>query len=158
MQLLFYMLENVQKAEVNITSYADREKKNTEKEFVNAPEKGTYVIVRGNYKGRQGGDGSDGSNPEEEVQGAVAYTIHLGDFSTTGSVDNFTVRRNTKYKYNITVNGVNSIIVEAKTGNEKQPGAEGDIMKTTNNVYYLDAHFETVMLKLDKNKFETYSF
>ena len=154
----FYMLENVQKAEVNITSYADREKKNTEKEFLNAPEKGTYVIVRGNYKGRQGGDGSDGSNPEEEVQGAVAYTIHLGDFSTTGSVDNFTVRRNTKYKYNITVNGVNSIIVEAKTGNEKQPGAEGDIMKTTNNVYYLDAHFETVMLKLDKNKFETYSF
>lgn len=138
----FYMLENVQKAEVNITSYADREKKNTEKEFLNAPEKGTYVIVRGNYKGRQGGDGSDGSNPEEEVQGAVAYTIHLGDFSTTGSVDNFTVRRNTKYKYNITVNGVNSIIVEAKTGNEKQPGAEGDIMKTTNNVYYLDAHLK----------------
>lgn len=156
----FYMLENVQPAKSAITTYAEREQRvsASDRTFKNAPDRGTYVIVRGNYKGIRGGDGTDAA---DEVQGAVAYTIHLGDCSTkseTGSMDNFSVRRNSKYYYSITVTGVNSIIVEATTDDEKQPGAEGDIMKSTNNVYNLDAHFETVMLKLDKNKFETYSF
>lgn len=154
----FYMLENVQLAKNVITTYADREKRvnASDRTFMNAPDKGTYVIVRGNYRGVRGGEGA---NAADEVQGAVAYTIHLGDFSSdTGSMDNFSVRRNSKYYYSITVTGVNSIIVEATTDDEKQPGAEGDIMKSTNNVYNLDAHFETVMLKLDKKRFETYSF
>lgn len=154
----FYMLENVQLAKNVITTYADREKRvnASDRTFMNAPDKGTYVIVRGNYRGVRGGEGA---NAADEVQGAVAYTIHLGDCSSdTGSMDNFSVRRNSKYYYSITVTGVNSIIVEATTDDEKQPGAEGDIMKSTNNVYNLDAHFETVMLKLDKKRFETYSF
>lgn len=156
----FYMLENVQPAKNEIKEYVERERRvsTSDRTFKNAPDKGTYVIVRGNYKGVRGGNGTDAT---EQVQGAVAYTIHLGDCSTsstTGSMDNFSVRRNSKYYYSITVNGVNSIIVEATTDVENQPGAEGDIMKSTNNVYNLDAHFETVMLKLDKNKFETYSF
>lgn len=154
----FYMLENVQPAKNKITTYPEREKRvdTSDRTFKNAPDKGTYVIVRGYYKGVRGGESTDAT---DEVQGAVAYTIHLGDCSlNTGSMDNFSVRRNSKYYYSITVNGVNSIIVEATTDDENQPGAEGDIMKSTNNVYNLDAHFETVMLKLDKNKFETYSF
>lgn len=153
----FYMLENVQSAKNKITTYKEREERvsTSNRTFKNAPDKGTYVIVRGNYKGVRGGEGA---NATDEVQGAVAYTIHLGDCSTTGHNDNFSVRRNSKYYYSITVKGVNSIIVEATTDAENQPGAEGDIMKSTNNVYNLDAHFETVMLKLDKNRFETYSF
>ena len=154
----FYMLENVQPAKNVITTYEEREKRvsTSDRTFMNAPNRGTYVIVRGNYRGVRGGEGTDAT---DEVQGAVAYTIHLGDCSSnTGSMDNFSVRRNSKYYYSITVTGVNSIIVEATTDDEKQPGAEGDIMKSTNNVYNLDAHFETVMLKLDKKKFETYSF
>lgn len=154
----FYMLENVQPAKNKITTYPEREKRvnASDRTFKNAPDMGTYVIVRGYYKGVRGGEGTDAT---DEVQGAVAYTIHLGDCSLqTGSMDNFSVRRNSKYYYSITVKGVNSIIVEATTDDENQPGAEGDIMKSTNNVYNLDAHFETVMLKLDRNKFETYSF
>lgn len=154
----FYMLENVQPAKNVITTYADREKRvnASDRTFINAPDKGTYVIVRGNYRGVRGGEGA---NAADEVQGAVAYTIHLGDCSSnTGSMDNFSVRRNSKYYYSITVTGVNSIIVEATTDEEGQPGAEGDIMKSTNNVYNLDAHFETVMLKLDKTSFSNYSF
>lgn len=156
----FYMLENVQPAKNVITTYEEREKRVSisDRTFKNAPDMGTYVIVRGNYKGVRGGDGTDAA---DEVQGAVAYTIHLGDCSIkseTGSMDNFSVRRNSKYYYSITVTGVNSIIVEATTDEEGQPGAEGDIMKSTNNVYNLDAHFETVMLKLDKTSFSNYSF
>lgn len=153
----FYMLENVQLAKNVITTYEEREKRvsTSDRTFKNAPNEGTYVIVRGNYRGVRGGEGKDAT---DEVQGAVAYTIHLGDCSATGRNDNFSVRRNSKYYYSITVAGVNSIIVEATTNIENQPGAEGDIMKSTNNVYNLDAHFETVMLKLDKKKFETYSF
>lgn len=156
----FYMLENVQTAKGEIKQYTDREKGDSRltenRKFTNAPDRGTYVVVKGTYSGKRGG--TDPSNQGDKVTGTVAYTIHLGDFSQTGSFDNFTVRRNAKYKYNITVNGVNSIIVEATTNVEGQSGAEGDIMKSTENVYNLDAHFETVMLTLSKNPIKDYSF
>lgn len=154
--ILFYMLENVQPAKEDITetsaSWSMREKRaavDNHDEFKYAPEMGTYVVVRGTYSGRRGGSES---NAEEQVTGNVVYTIHLGDFSSdTGSLNNYTVRRNTKYNYNVTVTGVNSIIVEATTAtfdNEPNPAAEGSIMTSRENVFALDAHFETVMLKL----------
>ena len=111
----FYMYESAQPNGIKIGDQRSREIHNlgyyTDEgkytEFLNAPENAAYVVISGIYSGPGKEEGST-------VSGKVSYTIHLGDFSTqSGSFDNFTVRRNTKYNYRVTVNGVNSIITEA---------------------------------------------
>lgn len=153
----FYMPENVQKAanKEGSWAYTDREKRvaydyNT---FANAPANATYVVVEGTYSG-PGKTGDEGT-----VTGTVKYTIHLGNFDTRedkgGSFDNFSVKRNTKYTYTVTVNGVNSIIVEATTNVEGQPGAEGYIIKPSPHVVVnLDSHYENVLLSFSKTNIE----
>ncbi|MCQ2116366.1 MAG: hypothetical protein MJZ07_09215, partial [Bacteroidales bacterium] len=121
----FYMPENIPtpKAGASINSYNDRDKctySGGARTFTNAPDDATYVVVTGSYEGPaiELDDASHTAtqNPasDKKVQGNVSYTIHLGNFSTTGtntlgSDDNFTVRRNAKYTYNVTVNGAKSI-------------------------------------------------
>ena len=144
---MFYMPENVQKAKQSLTNKAMREKRdeNNYDNFTYAPERGTYVVVHGKYEG-------PGEKSGETVAADVKYTIFLGDFSDKGSADNFTVRRNTKYTFNVTVNGVKNIIIEAKAEGEKQPNAEGDvIMADKENTVLLDAHFENRILKVKKS-------
>lgn len=153
----FYMPENVQKAanKEGSWAYTDREKRvaNDYNTFANAPANATYVVVEGTYSG-PGKTGDEGT-----VTGTVKYTIHLGNFDTRedkgGSFDNFSVKRNTKYTYTVTVNGVNSIIVEATTNVEGQPGAEGYIIKPSPHVVVnLDSHYENVLLSFSKTNIE----
>lgn len=148
-------LNNQRSREIHNLDYYTAEGSNTE--FLNAPENAAYVVISGIYSG-------PGKEAGSTVSGNVSYTIHLGDFSTqSGSFDNFTVRRNTKYNYRVTVNGVNSIITEATAGAVADypsidSGAEGDILKVnagTTNIT-VDSHYETVMVKMPKfspNKF-----
>lgn len=153
----FYMPENVQKAanKEGSWAYTDREKRVADdyNTFANAPANATYVVVEGTYSG-PGKTGDEGT-----VTGTVKYTIHLGNFDTRedkgGSFDNFSVKRNTKYTYTVTVNGVNSIIVEATTNVEGQPGAEGYIIKPSPHVVVnLDSHYENVLLSFSKTNIE----
>lgn len=161
----FYMYESAQPNGIKIGDQRSREIHNLDyythedssTEFLNAPENAAYVVISGIYNGPGKEEGST-------VSGKVSYTIHLGDFSTqSGSFDNFTVRRNTKYNYRVTVNGVNSIITEATAAAGADypsidSGAEGDILKVnagTTNIT-VDSHYETVMVKMPKfspNKF-----
>lgn len=148
----FYTQENVQKAKNVVSDFAGREKNTYDaadvKSFVNAPDNGTYVVVHGTY------DGPISATNATHVTGDVHYTIHLGDFSTaSGQQDNFTVRRNVKYNYKVTVNGVNSIFVEATTKNEDpNPGAEGTLSTKSENNVTVDAHYEQVLLQLSQIK------
>lgn len=154
----FYMPENVQIPAAKASwTYADRETRiegdyNT---FAYAPVNATYVVVEGTYSG-------PGENGNGTVTGNVKYTIHLGNFgdskSATGSFNNFTVTRNAKYTYTITVNGVNSIIAEAKRESDNQPGAEGQIIKPSPHVVVnLDAHYENVLLSFSASTIKEYS-
>lgn len=114
--------------------------------FKYAADDASYVVIKGMYEGPSEKAGTT-------VTGSVTYTIHLGDFSnTTGSLDNFSIRRNVKYNYTVTIEGVDKIIVEAMAENDDfQHGAEGDIIKKDESTTVkLDAHYETVMLKLSK--------
>ena len=152
----FYMPENVQKAaKEGSWAYTDREKRVADdyNTFAYAPANATYVVVEGTYSG-PGKTGDEGT-----VTGTVKYTIHLGNFDTRedkgGSFGNFSVKRNTKYTYTVTVNGVNSIIVEATTNVEGQPGAEGYIIKPSPHVVVnLDSHYENVLLSFSKTNIE----
>lgn len=155
----FYMPENICETEKQVINYQDRDKwengqQNShtlpnEKEWKYAPPTSTFVVISGTYSG----NANVNDNPAP-VTGNVDYTIHLGDFSVpptgSGSMGNFSVERNVSYTYNVTVKGVDNIIVEATTDKkEEQPGAEGDIYdnKTTVYNYNLDAHYEQVYLE-----------
>lgn len=156
----FYMPENVQaevakNADGGNMSYVDREKWTGDpgslpqnKKWTNAPKHSTFVVVSGVYTEM------NGTTPI--YTGNVNYTVHLGDFSTgkeaTGSYGNFSVERNYSYTYNMKVEGVKNIKVEAtKKEPEKQPGAEGSIYDAQKCVYnyLLDSHFEQGYMQYD---------
>lgn len=158
----FYMPENICMTK-DLDSYQDRDKwengqQNShtlpnKKVWTYAPPTSTFVVISGTYSGNATVNGN--SAP---VTGNVDYTIHLGDFSDSGSKGNFSVERNVSYTYNVTVKGVDNIIVEATTDkSEGQPGAEGDIYdnKTTVYNYNLDAHYEQVYLEYNLSEIAT---
>lgn len=159
----FYMPENICETETQVKNYQDRDKWGNgqqdshtlpnEKEWTYAPPTSTFVVISGTYSGNA--TVNDNSAP---VTGNVDYTIHLGDFSDSGSMGNFSVERNVSYTYNVTVKGVDKIIVEATADkSEEQPGAEGDIYdnKTTVYNYNLDAHYEQVYLEYNLSEIAT---
>lgn len=156
----FYLLENVQNAKNTATTQKDREKhvSASDQSFLNAPENGTYVVIKGIYNGPISALASDEISSEvssTQVSGEVSYTIHLGDFSTTaGGYDNYSVRRNTKYIYNVKITGVKSIYTEASVSSDDygkyDSGAEGTLINLsagTTNIT-VDSHFETIMVKM----------
>lgn len=162
----FYMPENICMTK-ELPSYQDRDKWTNGNEdsptspenkiWANAPQTSTFVVISGIYSGYADVNGDGYSNTP--VTGNVDYTIHLGDFSVSptgsGSMGNFSVERNVSYTYNVTVKGVNNIVVEATTDKkEQQPGAEGEIYdnETTVYNYNLDAHYEQVYLEYNLSK------
>lgn len=154
----FYMPENIPKAKENasIATYQDRDKwsgdkgsRPENKTWTNAPQNSTFVVISGTYS--QSGDTTDTTDKTDKnsYTGNVSYTIHLGDFSND-AWSNFNVERNCSYTYKMSVKGVDSIVVEAeKEGDERQPGAEGQIFTydASTYSYELDAHYEQVFLE-----------
>lgn len=114
--------------------------------FVFANDHSTYVQLRGtltytNEEGRQ-------------VIADVSYKIHLGntgndqtaDWANNESlVNNYETKRNTWYKYNVTITGVETLRVEVDVTegeeNEQRPGAEGDVIVTGESMVNLDSHY-----------------
>ncbi len=143
----YWQMENSFDVVSGLTKYTEREKRvsDSDRTFAFAPANSTYVVIYGEAVEKD-------ANGNTVKNAKVNYTIHLGDFSPSGSVGNFSVDRNTHYTYNVTVNGVDKIEVEAKRENgEYENGAEGTIidMTASKQVYNLDAHYETVLLQLD---------
>lgn len=142
----FYMPENVQEMK-NVSAYNDRDvwtgasgASAENKTWTNAPLNSTFVVISGTYEGTAQG---------QPVTANVEYTIHLGDFSGSGSMGNFSVERNYSYTYNVKVLGVDNIVVEAKKEGGDQQGAEGSVydQSSTEYSYNLDAHYEQVYLE-----------
>lgn len=136
-----YLPENLQDAVNNVTTQAEREddSQSIPKVFTNAPANGTYVMLKGKYE-------ETTSNSTKSAD--VTYYVHLGD--CTADVNNYDVERNCKYTYNITVAGVDKIIVEAKKeSGADQPGAEGVVLEygATGKNMTLDSHYEYMVMR-----------
>lgn len=136
-----YLPENLQDAVRNVTTQAEREddSQSIPKEFTNAPANGTYVMLKGKY---------EETTSSSTYSADVTYYVHLGD--CTKDVNNYDVERNCKYTYNITVAGVNKIIVEAKKeSGADQPGAEGVVLEygATGKNMTLDSHYEYMVMR-----------
>lgn len=138
-----YLPENLQDAIHDVTDQAKREDdtKSNPKEFTNAPKYGTYVVLKGKYE-----ETKDGSTKTADV----TYYVHLGDCSE--KTNDYNVERNCKYTFNITVAGVDKIIVEAKKEGNDQPGAEGVVLKygNTGKNLTLDSHYEYMVMRFYK--------
>ncbi len=149
----FYIPENVQALSNNVTDYHQRDKWNgyldgqdTKKKWTVAPPNSSFVVIAGQYV-------ETDETGAMVRQGKVSYTIHLGDFSNTGSLGDFSVKRNWRYTYEVTIQGVDKIVTEAEAepnepGAEKQPGAEGDIIgyENASTIFDLDCHYEQVFV------------
>lgn len=115
------LLTGIAYSEGSQEGYKLREKHDKEGHWENAPTLATYVEIKGTYTGK--GKGKD-------VTAKVTYFIHLGFSSKTAStyyVNDYYIKRNFKYIYNITVNGVDDIITEVNTlnGTANLNAAEG---------------------------------
>lgn len=85
----------------------------------------------------------------------VTWTIHLGYCDGANESEkskDFNCKRNSKYTYNITINGVDNIRLEAIKEGENQPGAEGIVNDLRTHVYALDSHYGVVNIKLTDNQ------
>lgn len=138
-----YLPENLQDAINYVTDQAKREDdtKSNPKEFTNAPKYGTYVVLKGKYE-----ETKNGSTQTADV----TYYVHLGDCSA--NYNDYNVERNCKYTFNITVKGVDNIIVEATKDENDQPGAEGVVLKygNTGKNLTLDSHYEYMVMRFFK--------
>lgn len=89
------------------------------------------------------------------------YIVHLGycegSDNMAKAVD-FNCRRNTKYVYNVTVNNVNDLMVEAQDKGEISPGAEGLITDITDDYYELDAHYGAFNINLTKTNLANFQY
>lgn len=140
-----YLPENLQDAVHNVTTQAEREddSQSIPKEFTNAPANGTYVVLKGKY---------EETTSSSTKSADVTYYVHLGDCSR--DKNNYDVERNCKYTYNITVAGVEKIIVEAKKeSGADQPGAEGVVLEygATGKNMTLDSHYEYMVMRFYQN-------
>ena len=140
-----YLPENLQDAVHNVTTQAAREddSQSITKVFTNAPANGTYVVLKGKY---------EETTSTSTKSADVTYYVHLGD--CTRDKNNYDVERNCKYTYNITVEGVKKIIVEAKKeSGADQPGAEGVVLEygATGKNMTLDSHYEYMVMRFYQN-------
>ena len=123
------------------------------RKFTYAPENSTFVEISGYLSYTR--TNSDGS--EDEIAGNVTYIIHLGEtglsdkWDDESSVNNYDVRRNVHYIYNMKITGISSFEVEVKEdGTERRPGAEGDLTISDNKQYNMDAHYGRILFELDR--------
>lgn len=169
----FYVPENIKQARQTCgTTYANRDLREKDANgenkvdesgnavFQYAPGNGTYVVLHGLYEGTgnttqtvtTGGTSNGDGTTNIGMRATVDYIIHLGDFST--SMDDFSNRRNVRYIYNVTVNGVDNIVVEVETEGEteNQPGAEGEVFFQDGTYFDIDCHNEAIVLTFTANE------
>ena len=115
-------------------------------DFTYAPANATYVEMSGtlSYK--------DGAN--YTVNADVTFTVHLG--YADGNANDYSTLRNTFYTYNVTLRGVDNIVVEVTNdGNqnpEPRPGYEGTVVFSREGMHQLDAHYDRELITLDRSK------
>ena len=143
----FYYPENLQGNVNGIDNWKERETNSYSsgnKLFTNAPDNAAYVEIIGDYV-----------DENNKVTANVSYTIHLGNFSDEDRLGDFNVIRNNHYYYDVTVNGVNDIIAEAKIEADN-PYAEGLVIKVGDSGEHLDvdAHYESRVMTFKKESLQ----
>lgn len=168
----FWQAEN--KHEGNCTKYSDRDAK-TEKDGITLftsltgdtwtpNNEASYVMVdctmdysKSLFVDQDGNKVDPGTPGGESVtrSGNATYFIHLGyimgDTPDEKSKD-FNCFRNVDYTYNVTVNGIDDIRVDAIADKEEFHGEEGLVVDLLDNAIDLDAHYAVFNIKLTEDE------
>ncbi len=170
----FYMYENLKKPKSlinkhNIEGYALREKENKGEDgrnasYIYAPDNATYVVITGELSYSFKEDFTDTQGNTQSItkwlMADVEYVVHLGHSGDT-NVDDYSTLRNHHYTYNVTIKGVNDLIVEVDNDNdpekddqdnEQRPGAEGEIVMSAQRVINVDGHYDRATIQLTENE------
>ncbi len=180
----FYMYENLKGPKLEIGEnggYALREKqvKNEKKDgdvvvpgqtvingnYEYAPELGTYVVFTGQLSYTHESTTEDGTKTYAEyVMADVEYSVHLGHNSDTDFNDYKTLR-NYHYTYNVTVTGVNDLLVEVEgvdgdetKKEEKRPGVEGEVVMSSAKLIEIDGHYDRALITFTPEEADTIYF
>ena len=160
---VFYMPENRKRYKDEITEtdnknkdYAMREKRDQTQvenpkpgqeyangEFTYADPNSTYLLLTG-YLSYTMADGT-------VVNTDARYIVHLGYVS--GNPNDYDTKRNGKYTYNITVTGVNDLILEVtnESDQERRPGYEGDVVYSGNEIFEFDSHYDCRLIHIHED-------
>ena len=104
-------------------------------------------------------------NPDGAIQtggatvnrtGEVTYIVHLGALNNV--YNDFNCFRNVNYTYNITVNGVNDIRVDAHATDETYHGEEGMVVDLDNATIDIDAHYAAFNIQLTPEELQQPNF
>lgn len=151
---VFYMSENRKPAKEEINDYALREKQEKDEKGLNgaylyADPRSTYVVIRGTYYEYD-------NEKKIKTSADVRYTIHLGYVNNVAS--DFNSERGKSYTYKVSIKNVENIKLEVESSQEgyggdfqeKQPGAEGDVVIADQSLL-LDAHYEVQSITFSKD-------
>lgn len=149
--IFFYPMENRKQPSANVAAYRDR------MDMANASS--AYVVIKGTYSGNADhykDFDKDNYTGKENAEAQVTYYIPLG--YVNGNLNDYNVRRNTKYIYSITVNGVDDIVLEVVSDEEKSSVEDGDVIYLNGGkVIDLDAHYASGILTFNKADLESKS-
>lgn len=153
----FLMMENRKKTITNTPpkSYDEREKMEniagSHKNFIHADPRSTYVVLKGTYKGKTTHkiDEND-TKDEKDVLAYTTYYIHLGDWRNK-DYGNFKIFRNNSYIYNVTILGVDDLLVEVLTKVQAW-GSDGEMYLSSSMAETFDAHYGTTVISFKKDE------
>lgn len=114
------------------------------------------IAYKGTIKVDGEGATDKGGNISVHRVGNADYIIHLGNIG--GIASDFNCYRNTRYTYNVTVNGVNDIRVDAYRTDELYPGEEGIVSDMDQITVELDSHYNTYNVQLTESELKQPNF
>ena len=157
----FYMLENRQVPKQDVSNYYMREKQVKEDDteypgykknglWENANDNSTYVRFDMVLTLTTEGIDALGQSVGHALTTDAVFTVHLGNFTSSAStssssLNDYNTLRSHSYTYDITINNSKSIYTEVMSDGrdqEDQPGQEGFLLLTNDEIINCDAHYE----------------
>lgn len=87
--------------------------------------------------------------------GRVTYRIYLGYTAENDPTNDYDIERNVHYTYNVTIKGMNDLVVEAKSDKAKEeesaPGVEG-LVYDAHRSFNFDCHYEQGLMRFKKDE------
>ena len=118
-------------------------------DFEYAPKYATYVEIKGIYLA------SEGSRAPQHNRTTLTLKVPLGYTDAADPINDYRVERNVHYTYNIRVNGVEDVIVEAKSDkdNEQEPAPDTEGMVIKSDIFFkADAHYEQFVIHFNRKQ------
>lgn len=87
--------------------------------------------------------------------GRVTYRVYLGYTAENDPVNDYDIERNVHYTYNVTIKGMNDLVVEAMSDKDREeepaPGVEG-LVYDAHRSFSFDCHYEQGLMRFNKDE------